>query len=132
VRLVGVPDPRAIGMNTHAVICMQVETQHIEAAEQQLVAMQELSFVYETAGPYDLIVVGFFPSVEELRTFLLTKVGSIPGIMRTDTFHIMRTVKRSYRYIRAGDSAGIAPRRSRHSQPSGTAKASRRAGQSPS
>jgi DNA-binding Lrp family transcriptional regulator len=113
-------------MDTHAVICMQVETQHIEAAEQQLVAMPELSFVYETAGPYDLIVVGFFPSVEDLRTFLLTKVGPIPGVMRTDTFHIMRTVKRSYRYIRAGDGAAIAPKRSRTSRPNPTTKASRR------
>lgn len=80
---------------------------------QQLIAMPELSFVYETFGPYDLIVVGFFPSVEDLRTFLTTKVASLAGVMRTDTFHIMRTVKRSYRRSTPSDAGGSEDREGR-------------------
>jgi Lrp/AsnC family transcriptional regulator, regulator for asnA, asnC and gidA len=116
VQIVGIPDPRSIGLNTHAVICMQVEMQRLEEIEQSLVSMPELSFVYETFGPYDLIVVGFFPDVEELRSFLTAKVASLTGVIRTDTFHIMRTVKRSFRKLatsaQAADAAaGRAPAR---------------------
>jgi Lrp/AsnC family transcriptional regulator, regulator for asnA, asnC and gidA len=106
MRVTAVADPLALGLGTHAVIGLRVEQALLEAVSEQLAAMGELSYVYETIGQFDIIVVGFFPSDEELRVFLTQKLARLPGIVRSDTYHIMRTIKRSLRWGEASDAAG--------------------------
>lgn len=98
IRIAAVADPDALGLQIHAVIGLRVDLSVVEDLSASLAAMPELSYVYETTGPWDILAVGFFSSDERLRVFLARKVARLPGVTRVETFHIMRTVKRSFRW----------------------------------
>lgn len=97
IRVVAVEDPFAGGHRTHVVIMLRTEIKRLEEIAADLAKMPELSYVYVTSGPYDVVAVGFFESDAELHDFMTRKVASLPGIMRTETFHIMRTLRRATR-----------------------------------
>jgi DNA-binding Lrp family transcriptional regulator len=98
LRIVAVADPESLGLHTHAVIGLRVDIDRIEALSAELADMRELSYVYQTAGQFDLIVVGFFGSTEQLRVFLTQRLGRLQGVKGTDTFLVLRTMKRSLRW----------------------------------
>ena len=97
-RVVAVGDPELLGLQTHAVIGLKVELTRIEQLSAELARMRELSYVYETTGQFDIIVVGFFASNDQMREFLTRKLARLEGVIDSDTFLVMRTVKRSFRW----------------------------------
>lgn len=103
-RIVAVGDPELLGLRTHAVIGLRTDLNRIEQVTKELAAMRELSYVYETTGQFDVIVVGFFASNDQLREFLTRKLARLAGIIDSDTFLVMRTVKRSFRWGEAVES----------------------------
>jgi Lrp/AsnC family transcriptional regulator, regulator for asnA, asnC and gidA len=100
-RIVAVADPELLGLQTHAVIGIRADLHRIESLALELASMRELSYVYETTGQFDIIVVGFFASNDSLREFLTRRLAKLTGIVETDTFLVMRTVKRSLRWAEA-------------------------------
>jgi Lrp/AsnC family transcriptional regulator for asnA, asnC and gidA len=60
--------------------------------------MREFSYVYQTTGRFDIMAVAFFQSTDQLREFLTRTVGQIGGVIETETFLIMKTAKRSFRW----------------------------------
>lgn len=102
-RIVAVGDPELLGLKTHAVIGLRVDLNRLEGITKALAAMRELSYVYETTGQFDVIVVGFFASNEQLREFIMRKLAKFEGILGTDTFLVMRTLKRSFRWGEAAE-----------------------------
>jgi len=111
IRIAAVADPSALGLQRHAIIGLRVESSRTEELSTVLAQMRELSYVYQTAGTYDLFIVGFFASDEQLRIFLTRKVARLPGVLRTETFYVMQTVKRSFRWGEAEEApATEAPR----------------------
>ncbi|MCV0377416.1 Lrp/AsnC family transcriptional regulator [Microbacterium sp.] len=97
-RVVAVGDPELLGLQTHAVIGLKIELTKIEQLSEELAQMRELSYVYETTGQFDIIIVGFFASNDRMREFLTHKLAPLAGIVDIDTFLVMRTVKRSFRW----------------------------------
>ena len=95
--MVAVEDPFAQGVRTHVVISLRIELNRIEQVATAMAGLPELSFVYITTGTYNVLAVAFFASDQALHQFLTTKVAKIPGILRTETFHIVRTLRRSQR-----------------------------------
>ena len=100
-------DPFAGGRRTHVVIMVRTEIKRLEEVAAALAEMPELSYVYVTSGPFDIVSVAFFESDSELHDFLTRKVARLPGILRTETFHIMRTLRRA---TRLGAPVDAAPR----------------------
>ena len=97
-RVVAVADPEVLGLHTHAVIGIRADLPRIEQLTADLAEMRELSYVYQTTGQFDIIVVGFFANNDQLREFLTYKLARLAGIQDTHTFLVMRTVKRSLRW----------------------------------
>ena len=115
-RIVAIGDPELLGLRTHAVIGIRADMNRLEELTAELSAMRELSYVYETTGQYDIMIVGFFASNEQLREFLTRKLAKVEGVISSDTFLVMRTVKRSFRWGEAVDDElppPSAPRRPR-------------------
>jgi Lrp/AsnC family transcriptional regulator for asnA, asnC and gidA len=115
-RIVAIGDPELLGLRTHAVIGIRADMNRLEELTAELTAMRELSYVYETTGQYDIMIVGFFASNDQLREFLMRKLAKVEGVISSDTFLVMRTVKRSFRWGEAGDDElplPSAPRRPR-------------------
>lgn len=115
-RIVAIGDPELLGLRTHAVIGIRADMNRLEDLSAELTAMRELSYVYETTGQYDIMIVGFFASNDQLREFLTRKLARVEGVISSDTFLVMRTAKRSFRWGEAVDDAvppPAAPRRPR-------------------
>lgn len=98
VKISAIADPEMFGLSTHAVIGINADIGQIEELTARLAEFEELQFVYETTGRWDIEVVGFFASTADMRTFLQQKLITLPGVYDTDTYLIMRTVKRSFQW----------------------------------
>lgn len=96
VRIVGVSRAEIHGLKLHCMVCLNVNFSDVEHVIDDLLAMTELRFVYETVGRFNVIAVGFFADNEGFHDFLKTKLAPIPGISNLETQVIMTTAKRDY------------------------------------
>lgn len=103
-RIVAVGDPNVLGLQTHAIFALRCNLVDLDGTASRLAAMRELSYVYETTGRYDMMAVGFFASNEKVREFITAKLAHEEGITACDTFMVMRTVKRSFRWGETADA----------------------------
>jgi CheY-like chemotaxis protein len=65
----------------------------------QLGHLPEVRAIHYTTGESDLIVEAWFPTSNELLRFLTQHVASIPGIQRTATSHVLRTLKEASTWV---------------------------------
>lgn len=86
MRVVAVPDPAKLGRGTTALVGLQVDPALVEPVAVQLAKIEEVHYAAITTGAYDIFVWVALPSPEELAGFLRGRIGSIPGVRRTETF----------------------------------------------
>lgn len=96
IRVVAVPDPEKLGFGTVALIGLQVDPDKIDRVADQLATLKETQYVAITTGAYDIFIWVSLGSAEELGIFLRTKVGTVPGVRRTETFVNLAIKKRTY------------------------------------
>ena len=96
IRVVAVPDPQKMGLNTIALVGIQAEPDKIDSVAAKLAELPEAQYVSLTTGSYDIFVWVALPSSEELGRFLRQKVGVTTGIRRTETFVHLAIVKKGY------------------------------------
>ena len=58
--------------------------------------LEEISWVAVTTGSYDIFAWATLESSESLGLFLRTRLGTIPGVRRTETFVSLSVKKRGY------------------------------------
>jgi Lrp/AsnC family transcriptional regulator for asnA, asnC and gidA len=93
VRITAVPDAARVGLTTVTFLSFEVELSQMDQIAEQLVRSPEVRSIYYTTGESDLIVEAWFSSSNDLLRFLTHRVASIPGIKRTATSHVLRTIK---------------------------------------
>jgi Lrp/AsnC family transcriptional regulator for asnA, asnC and gidA len=74
--------------------------------------MPEVGYVGLTTGDRDISIQLYAPSVEALYEFVTDQLGTIPGVVRTNTFIIPRIIKRHFDFVPpdvADDSDGAEP-----------------------
>ena len=96
MRIVAVANPYEIGYNTDVLIGLQVDADKILDVAHQLTEMEQIRYVGISTGFYDIIIGALFYSSDELLDFVTTRLGSVPGIRRTETSHILKVMKRTY------------------------------------
>lgn len=96
LRIIGVGDPKMLGLTTHAVVGIKVEPKLLEQVLDTLAAMPEISFVYHTLGQFDILIVAYLPANEGLGQFLTSVVAQVEGVRETETFLILNTRKRAF------------------------------------
>lgn len=96
LQIVGVTDPFKVGMNTVAIVGMKVERSRIEDITKALGDMAEVRYVALSTGNYDLIIEVVVGGNEELLTFLVNKLGEIPGITNTGTSLVLKVAKQDF------------------------------------
>lgn len=94
VRVVAIPDPSKMGYDSEALIGVQVDPDKVDQVSEGLTALDEVSWVTVTTGSYDIFAWATLQSAEALGIFLRTKVGTIPGVHRTETFVNLSNRKR--------------------------------------
>lgn len=90
------PDPVTLGFTTEALIGIQIDPDKIDSVASHLIELQAASLVVQTTGAFDMFAWVTLPSSEELGRFLQNKVGTIPGVRRTETFVSLAVRKRRY------------------------------------
>ena len=96
IQVVALPDPAKLGLESQALVGVQVEPDKIDQVADGLAELEEVKWVAITTGSYDVFAWSTLPSAEALGIFLRTKVGTIPGVRRTETFVNLTNKKRGY------------------------------------
>ena len=110
-------NPSALGYGILAMIGLQVEYSRMAEVQDALIDLTELRFIGRTLGRYDLLAEGWFRSREELLEFITATVGGIPGVIRAETFEMLKWIKAAYDWAQdKGDVSRIIEIRSRTSK----------------
>jgi Lrp/AsnC family transcriptional regulator for asnA, asnC and gidA len=95
IRIVAVAEPAALGLTATVIIGIQTELGDMSEVAQRLMAIPEVHCVNLVTGTYDIMLEAVLPSADHLLSFLIDKVSTVPGVRRTETTHVLRTVKRA-------------------------------------
>ena len=96
IRVLALLDPGKMGFASEALIGVQVDPDKIDRVSADLSQLEEINWVSITTGSYDIFAWATLNSSEALGIFLRTKVGTIPGVRRTETFVNLMVKKRWY------------------------------------
>ena len=96
IRVVALLDPGRMGYASEALIGVQVDPDKVDQVSEDLAQLEEVNWVAITTGAYDIFAWATLHSSESLGIFLRTKVGTIPGVRRTETFVNLSMKKRGY------------------------------------
>ena len=86
IQVMAIPDAQKMGLNSRALVGLQVAPDQVDAAAAALEQLPEVTWGTMTSGQFDIFAWAALPSPEELGSFLRQQVGSIPGVRRTETF----------------------------------------------
>jgi Lrp/AsnC family transcriptional regulator for asnA, asnC and gidA len=112
IRLVATIVPGTVGYSVTADVFLEVEAGRIQEIADLIAAMPEVGYVGLTTGDRDISIQLYAPSVEALYEFVTDQLGTIPGVVRTNTFIIPRIIKRHFDFVPpevADDSDGGEP-----------------------
>ena len=96
INVVAMLDPGRMGYAAEALIGVQVDPDRIDQVSSDLAGLEETNWVAVTTGSFDIFTWVTLQSSETLGIFLRTKVGTIPGVRRTETFVNLAVQKRGY------------------------------------
>ena len=96
IQVVALPDPKALGFESEALIGAQVDPDKMDEVADSLAALPATRWVAVTTGSFDMFAWVVLPNPEKLGQFLREKVGRIPGVRRTETFVNLSVRKRQY------------------------------------
>ncbi|MDA1347742.1 MAG: Lrp/AsnC family transcriptional regulator [Chloroflexi bacterium] len=96
IRVVVMTDPAKMGYVSEGLIGLQAELDKIDSVADELAKLDEVSWVTITTGAYDIFAWATLQSAEALGIFLRTRVATIPGVRRTETFVNLAVKKRGY------------------------------------
>lgn len=96
IQIVGMADPYQLGFDAPAVIGVTVQPPHLETAAATIAAFPEVSYLIMVSGEYDLLVEVMCRDRNHLAAFISESLHQVPGILRTQSFFILRTYKMAY------------------------------------
>jgi len=114
IRLVASIVPETAGYAVTADVFLEVEAGRIHEIATLIAAKPEVGYVGLSTGDRDISIQIHAPSVEHLYDFVTNELGTIPGVVRTNTFIIPRIIKTHF------DFAGSSGTRSDESDIEGT------------
>ena len=96
IHVIAMLDPDKLGYKSEALIGVMVDPDKIDAAAEKISNLEEVSWAAVTTGAYDIFTWVALPTPEDLGIFLRTRVGSIAGVRRTETFVNLNVKKRGF------------------------------------
>ena len=96
VKIIAVPNLEKLGYATTALVGLQTGPGKSEEVADAIASLDAAQYVAITTGAYDIFIWAGLESAESLGTFLRTKIGTIEGVQRTETFVNLAIKKRTY------------------------------------
>ena len=104
ITIVGIPSPSKLGIDSQALIGLQVDADRLDAVAESLAEMNEVTWVAITTGSIDVMAWVNLRSSDDLRELLSSHVSGIEGVRRTETFVCMENLKEQYGVTVSTDS----------------------------
>jgi Lrp/AsnC family transcriptional regulator for asnA, asnC and gidA len=98
INIVAVVDPAKIGFATQVYIGITADLRKLESIQAKLVRLEEVNFVSSMTGRLDFLVGALFRSNTQLHDFLVHRLSSIGGLLRTETSHVLHLAKRPWQW----------------------------------
>jgi Lrp/AsnC family transcriptional regulator for asnA, asnC and gidA len=96
LHIVGMVDPYQLGMDAPALIGVTLLPDDWDPAIRAIANFEEVSYLVLVSGEFDLMVEVMCRDRDHLADFLNEKLRRVPGVVRTQTFTILRTYKMAY------------------------------------
>ena len=93
LRVVPVIDPDSVGLQTSLFLGVRIEGGEWRSVAQAIAALPEVRYVAVTTGSFDLLVEAFVGHREHLAAFVLDAIGSVPGVVSTETMTVLSVEK---------------------------------------
>lgn len=98
LQIVAVVEPQFLEWNAAGMIGISVQAGQVEAAAAQIAQCPEVTYLFMSSGGFDLFVEVYCRDREHFVSFLSEKLQKVPGVLRTETFMILKMYKLSYRW----------------------------------
>ena len=85
-----------MGYVSEALVGVQVDPDKLDEVAKHIADLSEVGWVALTTGTYDVFAWTALPSPEAMGVFLRTRLGTIPGVRRTETFVNLSVIKRGH------------------------------------
>jgi Lrp/AsnC family transcriptional regulator for asnA, asnC and gidA len=108
IRIVAVADLLKVGMHASAITGLNVQRNKMKQALARLMDMSEVRYIAVTTGTFDIIIEVVLPDIDRLHDFLVDRLATVPGLIRTDTSMILKIHKQSYTWLPAPAGDGNA------------------------
>ena len=96
IQVIGLADPIQLGFDAPAMIGVSVHPTQLQKVAEAIAEFQEVSYLIMISGEFDLFVEVMCRDRKHLASFISESLHLIPGIVRTQTFMILRTFKMAY------------------------------------
>ncbi|HEY5670514.1 MAG TPA: Lrp/AsnC family transcriptional regulator [Anaerolineales bacterium] len=98
MQIVAIVEPHQLGWSEAAMIGITVNPNMIDEAATAISQLQEVTYLFQAAGEFDLFAEVYCKNRAHFVSFLNNRLQKIPGIERTQTFLILKMYKLSYRW----------------------------------
>jgi DNA-binding Lrp family transcriptional regulator len=93
IRIIAVVDPSVLGYECPATIGLKCNPDKIREVAEAVASYSNIQYVSICAGRYDIDTVGIFRKLSDLENFISVELGSISGLIHTETAVIHNVVK---------------------------------------
>jgi DNA-binding Lrp family transcriptional regulator len=93
IRITALPDATKVGFSTIAFVTLSVDLARAGQIADEIARLPEVRTIHLTTGGGELLVEAWFTSSDDLLRFMTQHIGGIPGIRRTATSHVLKTIK---------------------------------------
>jgi Lrp/AsnC family transcriptional regulator for asnA, asnC and gidA len=102
IRIVAAVDPSKVGAPFSVMMGLELAPHRVGAAIRELGARRSVLTVLRTIGRYDAWASLWFRHADELADFVETELPQIKGIIRSETFHLLRNTKSPFTTVDPG------------------------------
>ncbi len=81
---------------TDVIIGIRLGPGHRTTAGPRIACLDNVVYAGYTTGRFDMIIEELFESEDQLFSFLSNTLGKVPGVLDTEIFGVLRTLKINY------------------------------------
>jgi Lrp/AsnC family transcriptional regulator for asnA, asnC and gidA len=98
LQIVGIVEPQFLEWNAAGMIGVSVQPGKVEAAAADIAQFPEVTYLFMSSGGFDLFVEVYCRDRQHFVSFLSEDLQKVPGVLRTETYMILKMYKLSYRW----------------------------------
>jgi Lrp/AsnC family transcriptional regulator for asnA, asnC and gidA len=107
IRIAAIPNANRLGFHTTAFMMLSVDLASVSQIADQIARLPEVRTIHLIAGASELVVEAWFTSSEALLCFMTEHIGSISGIQKATTSHVLRTIKDGSEWVLPATSPAL-------------------------